>query len=57
MLDISSPTPSSSGIKTKEPSQLLAEKQGKRENEEERRSEAKKQVREQDRKEEKDRNR
>jgi hypothetical protein len=55
MLDISSPTPSSLGIKTKEPSQLLAEKQGKRENKEERRKEAKKQGREQDRK-EKDRN-
>jgi hypothetical protein len=50
MLDISSPTPSSSGIKPKEPSQLLAEKQRKIENEEERRREAKKQSRGQDRK-------
>jgi hypothetical protein len=57
MLDISSPTPSSSGIKTKEPSQLLAEKQRKRENKEERRREAKKQSRGQYRKEDKDRNR
>jgi hypothetical protein len=57
MLDISSPTPSSSGIKTKEPSQLLAEKHRKIENEEERRREAKKQGREQERKEKKDRNR
>jgi hypothetical protein len=57
MLDISSPTPSSSGIKTKEPSQLLAEKQRKRENEEERRREAKKHDIGQYRKEEKDRSR
>jgi hypothetical protein len=57
MLDISSPTPSSSGIKTKEPSQLLAEKQRKIENDEEIRREAKKQDRGQYRKKEKDRNR